>query len=65
MFHSKVFSFKCESKESLKNSLRLLLDNLSNNKLKIKDLSADLEFYSDKSFIKRYGKFYQNLSISK
>tara|TARA_B100000787_G_C16187167_1_gene295350 strand:+ start:432 stop:2324 length:1893 start_codon:yes stop_codon:yes gene_type:complete len=60
-----VFSFKCESKESLKNSLRLLLDNLSNNKLKIKDLSADLEFYSDKSFIKRYGKFYQNLSISK
>ena len=60
-----VFSFKSESKESLKNSLMSLLDNLSNNEFKIKDLSADLEFYSDKSFIKRYDKFYQNLSISK
>ena len=59
-----VYSFKSGSKESLKNSFNLLLDNLSNNKFKIKDLNEDFEVYSKKSFIKRYENFYTNLDIT-
>ena len=56
-----VFSFKSGSKDSLKNSLSLLLENLSNNKIIIKDLNSDFEIYSEKSFINRYDDFYNNL----
>ena len=56
-----VYSFKSESKESLKNSFRLLLDNLSNNRVKVKNLREDFEIYSEKSFIKRIENFYKNL----
>ena len=58
-----VYSFKSGSKESLKNSLSLLLENLSHSKIKIKDLNLDLEIYSEKHFIKRYDDFYKNLNI--
>ena len=60
-----VYSFKSGSKESLKNSLNLLINNLSQNKLKIKDLNTEFEMYSKKSFIKRYESFYKNLNVSK
>lgn len=60
-----VYSFKRGSKESLKNSLSLLLDDLRNNKLNIKDLNADFEYYSEKSFVKRYDNFYKNFKIPK
>jgi len=56
-----VYSFKSESKESLKNSFRLLLDNLSNNRVKVKNLREDFEIYSEKSFKKRIENFYKNL----
>jgi len=58
-----VYSFKSESKESLKNSLSSLLDNLSNNKFDVKDLNSILEVYSKNSFIKKYDNFYENLAI--
>ena len=60
-----VYSFKSGSKESLKKSLKLLLDNLENDELDIQNLNADLEYYSEKSFTKRYNNFYKNLDISK
>ena len=56
-----VYSFKSESKESLKNSLRLLLDNLNSYGVNVKNLSEDFEIYSEKSFIKRLENFYKNL----
>ena len=56
-----VYSFKSESKESLKNSLRLLLDNLNNCRVNVKNLSEDFEIYSEKSYIKRIENFYKNL----
>ena len=56
-----VYSFKSESKESLKNSLRLLLDNLNNCRVNVKNLSEDFEIYSEKSYIKGIENFYKNL----
>ena len=56
-----VYSFKSESKESLKNSLELLLDNLINHRVKVKNLRKDFEIYSEKSFIERIENFYKNL----
>ena len=56
-----VYSFKSESKESLKNSLSLLLDNLNNCRVNVKNLSEDFEIYSEKSYIKRLENFYKNL----
>ena len=56
-----VYSFKSESKESLKNSLRLLLDNLNNCRVNVKKLNEDFEIYSEKSYIKRIENFYKNL----
>ena len=59
-----IHSFKSGSKDSLKNSFNLLLDNLSKNKITIKDINSEFEIYSEKSFIKRYDNFYNNLDIS-
>tara|TARA_Y100000768_G_C23986595_1_gene689224 strand:- start:1283 stop:3175 length:1893 start_codon:yes stop_codon:yes gene_type:complete len=56
-----VYSFKTESKESLKNSLSLLLNNMSKNAIKIKNINSDLEIYSENSFIERYDNLYKNL----
>jgi glycosyltransferase involved in cell wall biosynthesis len=58
-----VYSFKCESKKSLENSLKLLLDDLQYNEFKIKDLSLDFEIYNEKSFTQRYSEFYKNLGF--
>ena len=57
-----VHSFTSESKDSLKNSLKLLLDKLDNDEVYIKDLSMDFEIYSEKSFVRRYEEFYKNLN---
>ena len=57
-----VYSFTSESKDSLKNSLNLLFDKLDHNEVNIKDLSVDFEIYSEKSFVKRYEKFYKNIN---
>lgn len=56
-----VYSFKTESKESLKNSLSLLLNNMSKNVLNINNINPDLEIYSENSFIERYDNLYKNL----
>ena len=58
-----VYAFKNESKESLKDSFNLLLDELSAEQFNIKDLSADFEVYSKNSFLQRYENFYKNLNI--
>ena len=60
-----VYSFTSESKDSLKNSLELLLDKLRHDEVNIKDLSIDFEIYSEKSFIRRYEEFYKNLTTFK
>ena len=60
-----VYNFKSGSKKSLKDSLKLLMDNLSENKFNVKDLNEDFEIYSEKSFIKRYNEFNKNLNILK
>ena len=54
-----VYSFKTNSKDSLKNSFRKLLDDL--NKVKIEELNTDFEIYSENSFINRYDKFYDKM----
>ncbi len=60
-----VYSFTSESKDSLKNSLMLLLDKLRDDEVNIKDLNIDFEIYSEKSFIRRYEEFYNNLKTFK
>jgi glycosyltransferase involved in cell wall biosynthesis len=54
-----VFTFKAESKNSLKESLNSLLNDLTNNKIDIKDLEPDLNIYSTHNFLIRYEKFYK------
>ena len=56
-----VYTFKKESTESLKNSLKKLLNNLSKDKVKVKDINLDFEIYSEKSFIKRYDNKYKQI----
>ena len=56
-----VYTFNNGSKVSLKNSLTLLLNDLTENKQNVKDLNQVLEIYSEKSFIERYEKFYKDL----
>ena len=58
--YNAVYSFKSGSKDSLLNSLNLLLNEL-NNKTAIKDLKSELEYYSEDFFIKRYDNFYKNM----
>lgn len=58
-----VYAFKNESKESLKDSFTLLLDELSAEQFNIKDLSTEFEVYSKNSFLQRYENFYKNLNI--
>ena len=58
--YNAVHSFKSGSKDSLSNSLNLLLNEL-NNKTVIKDLKSELEYYSEDFFIRRYDNFYKNM----
>lgn len=62
--YDEVYSFKNGSKESLRKSLNSLLDDLSQNNFKVKDLSEDFEIYNEQSFIKRYNDFYRELGFS-
>ena len=56
-----VYNFKTGSKESLINSFTFMQNDLTDNIDNIKDLSLDLETYSEESFIKRYDNFYKSL----
>ncbi len=58
-----VFTFKAESKDSLKKTLNDLLNDLSNNNLITLDLSSDLKKYSIQNFLKRYEEYYKKLKL--
>ncbi|WP_415303498.1 glycosyltransferase family 4 protein [Candidatus Pelagibacter sp. Uisw_090] len=59
--YNAVVSFKVGSKDSLKNSLNALLEDLSNDRIVVKDLKSDLENYSIQNFLKRYEEFYKKI----
>ena len=59
--YNAVYSFESGSKDSLKDSLILLINDLDSKKFDIKDLNSELKFYSQEFFIKRYDEFYKNL----
>ena len=63
--YNAVYTFKKESKESLKNSLKKLLDDFSKDKIKVRDINLDFEIYSEKSFIKRYDNKYKKIIANK
>jgi glycosyltransferase involved in cell wall biosynthesis len=58
--YNAVYTFKNGSIKSLKKKLAYLLDDLTQQRLDVQDLSVDLDIYSEKSFIKRYKKFFSN-----
>ena len=57
-----VYGFKNGSKQSLRDTLSLLINNLGNNKVSIDNITSEFEIYSEKSFIKRYDEFYKTIS---
>lgn len=63
--YNAVYFFKNGSIKSLENKLNYLLDDLGQQQLDVQDLSIKLDVYSEKSFIKRYKKFFSNLDTTK
>ena len=60
-----VYSFKNKSSKSLIYRLKVLMNNLQNKRIKIKDLTKDLQIYSKSNFVTNYEYFYNKIKITK
>ena len=58
-----VVTFKAESKNSLKSSFNNLLEDLSSEKIVVKNLESEFSRYSLKFFLNKYDKFYDRFKL--